>query len=242
MTTVHSGFRWSALAAGILVCATVAGCATSAADTRSHMWTGLAHLIAGARNGRTSADLDLVSSASSVSIAVGTRRDRLYEATTPAGADVAPIAVVNGDVVQLSLAFTRGRDEAAVRVSLSSAVDWRIRLDGGAVVETVNLTGGRLRELDLGVGSTRVDATLPTPVGAVPVTMAGGGGDLRLHLPRGVPADVALAGHAGSATIDGTSRSGVAGGTRLSAAGWTDSVDRYEISAAGVAALTLDRA
>jgi hypothetical protein len=100
-----------------------------------------------------------------------------------------------------------------------------------------------LRELDFGAGSARIDATLPAPVGTVPVTMSGGASSFQLHLPHGVPVQVRFAGGAGSAVVDGTSRSGIAGGTVLSALDWQGAANRYDIdNTAGVSALTLDRA
>jgi len=130
-----------------------------------------------------------------------------------------------------------------VRIEVSSQVGWRIRLDGGATEESVDLPGTRLIGLDFGAGAARIDATLPAPVGTVPVTMSGGTSSFQLHLPRGVPAQVRFAGGAGSAIVDGTTKSGLAGGTVLNALNWTGSVNRYDIdNTAGVSALTLDRA
>jgi hypothetical protein len=240
--SVHNGFRWPTAVAGILVCCAVAGCTATASARPLHGWSlGLPHVITGDRNGRRTAELDVVSGASTVLVTAGTRFDQLYEAATPPDADVAPVTVVNGDVVQLSLASVDRHGPSSVRISLDADVDWRIRLDGGAVVETVDMAGGRLSGLDFGAGSTSIDATLPTPAGTVPVTMSGGASTMRVHLPDGVPAQVRFAGGAGSATVDGRSRSGIAGGTVVTVADWTGSANRYDIDAAGVATLTLDR-
>jgi hypothetical protein len=51
-----------------------------------------------------------------------------------------------------------------------------------------------------------------------------------------------MAGGAGSATIDGTVHSGIAGGTVYTPDDWDNATDRYLIdNAAGVSSLTLDR-
>lgn len=240
--SVHNGFRWPVAAAGIVACCMLAACTAEASARPLHGWSGsLAHVISGARNGRQAAELDVVSGATTVRITAGTGDDRLYAAATPADANVAPVAVVNGDVVQLSLASTDRRGPSSVRVWLNAAVDWRIRLDGGAVTETVDMAGGRLSELDFDAGSSSIEAALPAPRGTMRVTMSGGASTMRLHLPDGVPAQVRFAGGAGSATVDGTSRSGIAGGTVIGAPDWPGSVNKYDIQAAGVSALTLDR-
>lgn len=243
MTTNGPVLRWPLLAAGVLVSCAVAACAqnASARPVFGHH-AALTHVIVGNRDGRQRAELDVVSGATSVDVASSDLHGGLYQVTTPANANGAPVATVDGDVVQVSLASTKQQGPSSVRIVLSSDVDWSVRLDGGATEESVDLTGMRLAALDFGAGAAHIEATLPAPVGTVPVTMSGGASSFQLHLPGGVPARVRFAGGAGSATVDGTSKSGVAGGTVVDTPDWPDSVNRYDIdNAAGVSALTLDR-
>jgi hypothetical protein len=234
------------LAAVLACCVVAAGCTShpAARPIFGHPGpTQLAHAIAGNLDGRRAAELDVVSGAATVDISSGDLAGRLYEVMTPADAGGAPVATVDGDVVQVSLASTGQPGPASLRVVVSSRVLWRIHLDGGASSESVHLAGAHLRELDFGAGSARIDATLPSPVGTVPVTMSGGASSFQLHLPDGVPVQVRFAGGAGSAVVDGTTRSGIAGGTVLSALDWSGAANRYDIdNTAGVSALTLDRA
>ncbi|HEX5406628.1 MAG TPA: hypothetical protein VFX16_30515, partial [Pseudonocardiaceae bacterium] len=225
------------------VCCVVAGCSGNA--TARPVFGGrttLTHVIVGNRDGWQRAELDVVSGATTVAVATGDLGSGLYQATTPADANSAPVATVDGDVVSISLASTKQQGPSAVRIVLSSQVDWSVRLDGGATEESVDLTGARLAALAFGAGASRIDATLPAPVGTVPVTMSGGASSFQLHLPGGVPARVRFAGGAGFATVDGTTKSGIAGGTVVDTPDWPDSVNRYDIdNAAGVSALSLDR-
>jgi hypothetical protein len=245
--TTRPGPPRPALAAVLLACCVVAAGCTSHAAARpvfgDHQQTRLTHVISGNSDGRGQAELDVVSGATTIEIDSADLSGHLYEARTPASANGVPVATVDGDVVQMSLASTGQQGApASVRIALSSRVAWRIHLDGGATEESVHLAGARLRELDFGAGSARIDATLPSPVGTVPVTMSGGASSFQLHLPDGVPAQVRFAGGAGSAIVDGTTRSGLAGGTVLSALDWQGAANRYDIdNTAGVSALTLDR-
>jgi hypothetical protein len=199
--------------------------------------------VSGGTATRDQAELDVVSGATTVTIATADLHNRLYLASTPADAGVAPTATQNGGTIAVSLTSTGRQGPAALRILLSSGVDWRIRLDGGATEESVDLSHARLAALDFGAGASHIDVSLPRPVGTVPVTMSGGASSFQLHLPDGVPARVRFAGGAGSATVDGTVRQGIAGGTTIDGADWTGATNRYDIdNTAGVSDLTLDRA
>jgi hypothetical protein len=250
--TYGRGLRWPLLAAGVLACCALAACdsetagqarARASAAPSAQSSRALTHTISGPLGGARQAELDVVSGATLVDVTTADLRGDLYRASTPGNAGVAPVATVDHDVIAVSLASTTRPGPAAVRIVLSSRVSWRIRLDGGAGEESVDLTGGRLAGLDFGAGCAHISATLPAPVGTVPVTMSGGASSFDLHLPGGVPARVLFAGGAGSASVDGSTTSGLAGGTVLDALDWSASANRYDIdNTAGVSALTLDRA
>jgi hypothetical protein len=244
MTDRRRGLRWPITAAGVLGCAAmVAACTSHAAGTTTadHP-VRLVHVITGGDASLGQAELDVVSGASTVAVSTTDLRDSLYRIATPNSAGVAPVATMDGDVVAVSLASTGRSGASSVAVVLNSRVSWRIRLDGGATEESVDMTGGRLAGLAFGAGSAHIDVELPRPVGTIPITMSGGASDFQLHLPSGVPAQVRFDGGAGSAIVDGVSKSGVAGGTVLSTPGWPSARNRYEIdNTAGVSQLTLDR-
>lgn len=232
-------------AAGILACCVLAGCShdtPSWAVGDNHQRP--AHVVTGSGVGaRHQAELDLVSGATAVVVEAADLNGALYQASTPDTANEAPAVTVDGDRVQVGMASTGQSGPATVRIVLSSRVRWKVQLDGGATEETVDLPNAVLTELDFGAGSSRIDATLPHPVGTVPVRMTGGASSFALHLPAGVPAQVKFAGGAGSATIDGADHSGLAGGTVVSAPDWAGATNRYDIdNTAGVSSMTLDRA
>ncbi|HET9141981.1 hypothetical protein [Actinophytocola sp.] len=204
-------------------------------------------------DGRQAARLDVVSGATVVVMRAADLGDQLFRAWTPDGAKVVPTATVDQDTVRLALRDTGGPGAAELHVALSTRVDWRIRLDGGASQQSLDLRAARLTGLEFGAGSNRIEATLPRPEATVPVRMTGGASVMDLHLPDGVPATVLIAGGAGSTTIDGNTRTGIAAGTTLSTLSTTDSGSAggasantgptgYDINLlAGVSAFRIDR-
>lgn len=184
--------------------------------------------------GRHAAELDVVGGASSVLVRSADLGTALYRAQDPAQVDV------QGDVMRVSV---RPGGPGNVVIDLNSAVSWRIALDGGAAEENVDLSGGRLSELDLGAGAGRITAVLPPPRGTVPVRMTGGASSFEVRLPSQVQARVLFAGGAGEATIDGAVHTGIAGSTALTTPGWSTAANRYSVeNAAGVSSFTLARA
>ncbi|MGA8113034.1 MAG: hypothetical protein WCA46_05175 [Actinocatenispora sp.] len=240
--------RWAVPVLVLCALAAAAGCTSGRDPTASATGTTdepialSGHVAKAALEHRRRADLDVVSGANTVRVHMADLGLLLYRATTPSGSDVEPAGVVSDNVVTLSLESHGHRGPAVLDVTLNATVDWRVRLDGGATEETVDATGGRLRELDLGAGASRIDVTLPRPDGTVPVEMTGGAGTFAVHLPDGVPARVTFAGGAGTATIDGAVHTGIAGSTVLDALDWSAGTDRYAVTnTAGVGAFSLGR-
>jgi hypothetical protein len=211
--------------AAVLLAATA--CTSSDAGTP----TPLLKPIPTTTAGRDHAELDVVSGATTVTIRAVDLAGALYRAD-----DVR--TEVDGDVVRV-----QNNGSQSIHVDVATGVAWTIRLDGGATDEIVEFAEGKLAALEFGAGATRIEATLPTPNGAVPVRMTGGASTFALHLPAGVPATVRFAGGAGQASIDGVTHTGIAGGTQLSTSDWTDGADGYDVDAtAGVSELRLERA
>jgi hypothetical protein len=166
--------------------------------------------------------------------------DELFRATTPVGARQAPQAHSSHGVVTVSLADVPGSGPVEVDIVLNSRLDWAISVDAGASTERVDLTGARLRSLMFAAGSSSISAMLPMPLGDVPVTMQGGASQFLVQTPTGVPTQVSFSAGAGSATIGGVVRSGIAAGTVVASQGWSTAANRYTIdNTAGVSAFTL---
>jgi len=217
----------------LAVVTVVAGCDSADADGR---------VVTGDLAGRHQAELDVVSGADTVTVRAADLGDDLFRASAPEGARVVPAVDVTGQAVHVSLTDTGGRGGADLVIELNTKVEWQIRLDGGAKQATIAMAHGRLTGLDFGAGNSRIEATLPVPEGTVPVRMAGGTSVFDLRLPRDIAAQVRMTGGAGSATIDGTVHTGIAGGTVYTPDGWDTATDRYLIdNTAGVSSLTLAR-
>ncbi|WP_121401047.1 hypothetical protein [Micromonospora sp. M71_S20] len=127
----------------------------------------------------------------------------------------------DGSVVARLATGGGGTGPALVEFALHESVRWRIQLRGGTREKILDLRSGLVDEVHLAGGATRAQVTLPPAVGTVRVRAAGGAGVL---------------------TVDGKTRTGVAGGTKVEATGWADAEDRYDIDAvAGVSKLVVER-
>jgi hypothetical protein len=166
-----------------------------------------------------------------------------YRLSTPDDAHVRPTAHLDGGTVYAGVADDPDNSgPALVTAELSKAVTWRLRLDGGAKQELLDLSGAQVTRVDLTAGSSVVEATLPAPHGTTVLTLAGGAAQLTIHLAPQAPVRVRAGGGAGSVSIDGVRRTGVAGGSDFTPTGWATATDRYDIDlSAGVSALTVDR-
>jgi hypothetical protein len=165
----------------------------------------------------------------------------LYRVETPPDGRHVPGVTDSDGVVQVQLAESGRNGPSAVTVTLAAATRWRVRLVAGSTQQTVDLSAGRVVGVEFVGGVTSIELTLPRPAGTVPVRMTGGVGTWAVHLPTGVPARILVGGGAGSATLDGTVRTGISGGTTLTGDGWDAATDRYDITAAGgMSSFTLD--
>jgi hypothetical protein len=131
---------------------------------------------------------------------------------------------------------------AAIEIRLNSRVRWTLRLAGGADAVTVDMSAGGLAGVEFAGGVSHIRLSLPTPDGTVAVRMLAGASEFDVTAPVGVPARVRFGSGAGSVTVDGSTRTGVAQGTVLAPPSWESASDRYDIDASGgVSRLTLAR-
>jgi hypothetical protein len=188
------------------------------------------------------ADFELASGVTTLIVHSGDIGAALFRITTPAGAGVIPAALVSAGHVVLQLSSANNGGPAIVDVALSSAVSWTVHLDGGATSATVDMKAGGLAALDFGAGVARIDTTVAKPGGTLPVRMSGGASEFTVHAPTGVPARVTMTGGGSSATIDGQTHTGIAGGTAFTPEGWDTANPRIDVdNTAGVSSFTLDR-
>jgi hypothetical protein len=188
------------------------------------------------------ATLDLVSGATSINVEVGNTGGKLFQATTPAASGLLPQAVVTGSHVSLSLANAGSPGVSALMVVLDRDVVWTVNLDGGATSDVVDGRLGKLAAVTIAAGATSIELTLPAPSGTTTVHETGGASRFVVHAAGTFPAQVRFSGGGGSAVIDGTSHSGIGGGTAFTPTEWATAHDRYDIEMdAGVSSFTLDR-
>ena len=166
----------------------------------------------------------------------------LYRIATPDDSKVVPKVHVDQDTVTATVADAPGSGPAVVTTELSTGIRWRIRLEGGAKEEIVDLTGGKATAVELVAGTSLAEVSLPPPDGRVSVSLAGGASELKVHLAGSQPARVSVSAGAGTVTVGDDQRTGVAAGTVLTSGDWTGSGDRYEIElSAGVSRLSVTR-
>jgi hypothetical protein len=194
---------------------------------------------------RTQAALKVTSGTSVLDISVARLNGTLLRVSTPSGAPVRPVLSGSRPIL-LSLADAAPaadqKNGYAVAVVLNSAVTWSIDLAGGTQRTDADLRGGKVAAIAVMAGSDILDVSLPRPAGTVPFLFAGGASQFRLSLPNGVPAQVIVGGGAGYLTVDGQTRTGVAGGTVLATPGWSTARSRFDVDAtAGVSELTVGR-
>jgi hypothetical protein len=202
-----------------------------------------AHRVAVGRGSTTAATLDVESGATSVDVAVGSPISALLTATTPAGSGQVPALVTGTDhSVDLQLRSIGGGGPLVVQVTLSPLVVWTINLDGGATVERVDLRGGHLAAINLGAGVSRADVYLPPQRGTQNLRETGGVSALTVTVPATVAVKVRAGGGAGSVQLNGTTHSGVSGGSTFSDPGFATAPARaYLDLSGGVSAVVVRR-
>lgn len=200
------------------------------------------HRVTGPAHGRHEATLDLASGVTTVTVRSRDLGGDLYRISTPGNGSLLPAVVDRGDRVEVQLTASGHQGASSVLVELSAAVAWHIRLGGGSSEALLDLRQGGLASLDFVSGISTIEVSLPKPHGTVRVGLAGGASSWTVHLPAGVPAQLRVGGGAGSATVDGTSHSGVSGGEAFRTGGYDGASDRYDLEAtSGVSTIVVDR-
>lgn len=184
----------------------------------------------------------LVSGADVVRVRLGDLGGDLYEFSTPDDSKVAPTAAIEGIDLVAGLRNTGRSGPALLTVVLSDDVRWKVRLAGGAKDESVDLTGGPGGDVDFSAGTERATVVLPAAQGTQRVLLGGGANQLAVRLTGQAPVRVFARGGAGSVTIDGTTRTGIAGGSSWVQDGWDGAAARFDVDAtSGVASINVER-
>lgn len=202
------------------------------------------HSISAEQGDRKEATLNLVSGAETVVIRAANLGGDLYRAVTPKDGSLVPEATMNGDTVQLSLVASGSEGAASAEIMLSNDVLWHLKLAGGGLNENVDFSLGKLAGLELGNGAGQIELSLPAPKGTLNIQLTGGAGQMMVHAPKGAPFQVKIPGGAGAGTvtIDGQTKNGVAPGGDVTQPDWNKATDRYVIEATvGISSVVVDR-
>lgn len=230
----------SAAAAAALAGCSAAGAPSVATQTAAYTATApLSGAVQSPAGGRRRAELTILSGATTITIGNARLHGDLLRVSAPAGGGVRPRLAGHG-TVRLLLDGTGSGGAAAIRITLNSAVSWRLAFDGGSATTSVFLGRGVLRSAEFNAGSSSIALRLPRPSGTVPLVLAGGASLVRITAPAGVPARLSLYGGAGHATLHGQNYAGIAGCTVLTSPGWAAAANRYDISSpAGVSTISV---
>lgn len=243
-------FRPDFALCALALMALLAGCTrhTTARSTTIHHDLLTGNVVSAPRGDLKQAVFELASGVTTVVVHSAALNDALYRITTPDGSGIVPAAVLSDGHVAMQTTSSGTNGPSIVDIALNSQVSWSIHLDGGATETTVDMRDGGLAALDFGAGVTRIDVTLPLLSGTelVPATqqirMAGGASEFTVHAPQGIPTRVTMGGGGSSATLDGVTHTGIAGGTVFAPEGWDTAKERVDINnTAGVSTFTLDR-
>lgn len=232
--------RRATVAMAVVVLAAAGGTALALTSSAS------AHVVSMPAAGRASATLEVTSGTPVLTIGVANLGGTLLRVSTPDDAPVRPV-LSGSEPVVLSLAGDSGEPNGhqsayTVKVTLSSAVLWRLDLAAGTQRTVADLRGGQVGAITVTAGSNILEVTLPRPAGTAALRLAGGVSQFLISLPGGVPAQVTVGGGASDVTVDGQSRVGVAGGTVITPPGWATATSRFDIDAtAGVSRLAVSR-
>ncbi|NLU79488.1 hypothetical protein HCA58_14070 [Micromonospora sp. HNM0581] len=200
------------------------------------------HVVTGAAGDLREATFVLLDGADVIRVRTTDLGDDAYRISTPRDASVRPTVSLTDGNLLTSLRGTELDGPAIVEVALAESVRWHVRLGGGAKEQHLDLHGAQLGDVEFTAGATRVELILPPPEGTQRTLLGGGASQVVVRLAGDAPVQVRAGGGAGSVTVDGTTHSGVAGGTTFTAPGWNSATDRYDIDVTGgVSSFTVER-
>ncbi|WFE44628.1 hypothetical protein [Verrucosispora sp. WMMD1129] len=200
------------------------------------------HVVTGAAGDLREATFVLLDGADVVRIGTADLGEDAYRVSTPRDASVRPAVSLTDGSLLTSLRGTDRDGPAVVEVVLAESVRWHVRINGGAKEQHLDLRGARVGDVEFTAGANRIELTLPAPEGTQRTVLGGGASQVVVHLAGDAPVQVRAGGGAGSVTVDGTTHSGVAGGTIFTPPEWNSTTDRYDIDATGgVSSVTVDR-
>ncbi|HEX3906550.1 MAG TPA: hypothetical protein VHW92_01320 [Mycobacteriales bacterium] len=246
------GARWLAVAAGLVVAATAAGCGSGSSPgtadivatpgTTVSASSGGAHIVGLPLGTARTSTLDIQSGVTAVEVTTANLPSQLVTAVTPADSGVQPSLTTDSNgIIHVLLPHASGGGRVSrLVVVLNRAVTWSIFLDGGASTERVNLRGATINVVDLGAGVSSARITFPRPTGTDLLRMTGGASQLAIDVPRGFPTRVRVKGGASSVRIGPIRHTGIGPVATFNSKGYRKASRRIDLEIeAGVSALSV---
>jgi DNA-binding MarR family transcriptional regulator len=125
----------------------------------------------------------------------------------------------------------------SAEVALSTAIPWRISIQGGASEIAAELAGLDLAGLQVKGGVSMIRLELPVPSGIVPVRVSGGASEITVRRPADVAARVHLKGWASTFVFDDQTFSDLGNDVRLQSPGYEAADRRYDIEVSSSASM-----
>jgi hypothetical protein len=130
-----------------------------------------------------------------------------------------------------------GSEQRMSEITLSTAIPWRIAIQGGAAEVEALLGRLDLAGLEVKGGLSTIRLDLPAPCGVVPIRISGGASEITVRRPAGVAARAHLKGWVSEFVFDDQTFSAVGNNVRLHSPGYDAAAPCYDIDVASSASM-----
>lgn len=189
----------------------------------------------------TAGTFELIDGTTELNVTLRSLGAEVFRVSTPEDSGVTPQVTVTGSTVRLGVTRNGKDGRAVVDLVLNRDVAWALRLTAGVEETSLDLSGGRIRRIDLIGGAARVAMVLPDQRTALPIRMSGGLNTWRIETEGEPNARVLLRDGGGTVQLGEERFDGVARGTTLET-GSGEPAGRLDIDAvAGLGTLIVVR-
>ena len=126
-----------------------------------------------------------------------------------------------------------GRDERANEILLNGSIPWEVEVRGGASNLAANLGELKLSSLEIKGGASKVELTLPPPLGTILLRVLGGAEGLTIRRSKGVAARGYVSRGASGLVLDEQRHDAVSAETTLQSPDYEHAAHRYDIEVSG---------
>lgn len=190
-----------------------------------------------AREGISSATLDLTVGAGRIDVRSAALGDQLFKTHIEHAGSPPDIKLERATgTVKINTRFDwfMGARRLRVETQISDAIPWDVKCSTGTIRGEFDLSTTQLTSFDCRTGASRIEVNLPAPKGVVPVRIDGGALRVDVTRPAGAAIKVASTGGALQLRADGEHQDGF-GNREWRSTGFDSAADRYEITVSGAA-------